>query len=387
MLEMFFSLLMILVPITALLFKKFIPLFLILVIGANPYVSAGSLLFALIIRFQDIFKYKIKNLIFILSSIWLGYGLIIGLKYFSLTFLSEYIQLVIAILLLIYLYHSINTKKQLLNIFKYMMYSGIILAFFEIIIFLIDQDINTSSLVGRVADNYCSFYLVISTIILPLYFMKENKIWIFDILFGFYAVYINESRAMMLLSILFLVKQFISFNSIYFKILMSTIMLVVINYIYITFDASLIYDPNSIYSVLNFENNFSNLERLNLLFFSYDLFINNPFGYGLGSSYDLFTNNPLTVNDFYPHPHNTFAFLAVEQGLIGILIYFYFFYSLFKSVNNIYDLKIKKLVFNIALALFLYSLVDVLFYNGILMLIIFMLYGTVLASSKVGKKC
>lgn len=387
MLGLFFSFLMILTPFIALFFKKFMSLFLVAVIGANPYVSAGSLLLSLTIRFQDIFKSKVNKPLFILSIIWLGYGLIIGIAHFSFTFLSEFIQLVIAIMFLIYVYHTINTQKQLIILLKYIMISGIILSLFEIVLFFIHKDINTKSFIGSIAENYTSFYLLISSIVLPLFFSKKNFIWIFVIPLGFFAIYINESRAMMLLALLFITKEFIAFHSIYFKIFAGSVVTFILVYLYITFDVSLIYDPNSIFSVLNFENNFSNLERLRLLFYSYDLFVSNPFGYGLGSSYSLFFNNSVTIIKHYPHPHDTLAFLSVELGIVGILLYIYFFYSMLKSVRAICNSKIKKVSFNIMLGLFLYSLVDVLFYNGILMLMIFMFYGIVLASSKKGVGC
>jgi hypothetical protein len=383
MLEILFSVIIILLPFVAIAFKKIIPLFSFAVIGANPYVIAGSLLLSLLVRFQDIFKSKINKSLFAVCIIWLAYGLIIGISNFSFIFVSEYIQLIISILFLLYIYHTINTKKDLLSILKFIMLSGILLSLFEIIIFLLDLDINTKSFIGRIAENYTAFYLLISSIVIPLFFMKINKLWIFVVILGVYAIYINESRAMMLLAVLFILKEFISFNNIYFKIIITVLFATIIAYLFLTFDTSLIYDPNSIYSVLNFENNFSNLERLKLLYYSYQLFINNLFGYGLGSSYSLFFDNPVTIIKYYPHPHNTVAFLSVELGVIGVLLYIYFFTSMYRSVKKINMIIYKKLIFNIILALFLFSIVDVLFYNGVLMLIIFMLYGIVLASSKV----
>jgi O-antigen ligase len=378
---------MILVPLGALLYKKFIPLFLVTVIGANPYISAGSLLLSLLIRFREIFKSKVNKSILIISVIWLGYGLIVGLVNFSMTFVSEYIQLIISILLVVYIYNIINTKKQLLIILKYIMISGLLLSVFEIFIFIANIDTKTLSFIGRVPDNYTAFYLVISTIILPLFFIKRNKISIYIIPIGFFAIYINESRAMMLLALLFISKSLISFNKKYFKILIIGMLLIILSYIYVNFDSALIYQKKSLYSVLNFENNYSNLERLNLLFYSYELFNNNSFGYGLGASHEIFTNNPLTIAQVYSHPHNTIAFLAVELGIVGILLYICFFNSMIKSIKRVNDIRFKKITLDLTLALFLYSLVDALFYNGILMLIVFMLYGIVLSAQKIDFQC
>ena len=382
MLEILFSVLMLLLPITAILFKRFIPLFLFAIIGANPYVTAGALLLALLTRFQDIFKHKINSSLLILCLIWLGYGLFIGLTNFSFAFVSEYIQLIIAILLLVYIYHTLNTEKQFIYLLKSLMLSGALLSCFEIIIFFIDQDINTPSFIGRISENYTSFYLVISTIIVPLFFRKKNGVLVVLLFLGFAAIYVNESRAMLLLSLLFVCKEFVSFSNILIRLFMSVILVSIFTYIVVTFDSALIYDPNSIFSILNFENNFSNLERLNLLLYSFQLFISNLWGYGLGSSYDIFVNNPVTINEHYPHPHNTLAFLAVELGVIGVWLYIYFFYSMYLSIKKTIDMQISKFIFNISLALFLFSVVDVIFYNGVLMLIVFLLYAMALSTQK-----
>jgi hypothetical protein len=384
MLEIFFSIIMIMLPVSAFIFKKFLPIFFIALIGAHPYVTAGSLLLALFVRLQDVLKPKVNKSILTLSVVWVGYSLLIGIGNPSLVFLSELVQLVIAILLLNYVYYTINTKNQFSSNLRVLMVSGALLSFFEIFIYIIGEDINTSSFIGSISENYTSFYLVMTTIVIPLFFFnKKSFLYFFVVIIGFYAIYLNESRAMMLLALLFVTKEFVSFKNIYMKIAASLIAFLVILYILLTFDSALIYEPTSVFSILNFENNFSNLERLNLLLYSFELVNNNVFGYGIGSSYDLFVNNSATVNEHYPHPHNTLAFLSVELGIVGIIIYIYFFTSMVTIIRTLSDLRIKKLAVNISIALFLYSIVDVLFYNGVLMLIVFAFYGIVLSAKKI----
>ena len=60
---------------------------------------------------------------------------------------------------------------------------------------------------------------------------------------------------------------------------------------------------------------------------------------------------------------------------------------MFKSMKKITDKEFKKITSNIILGLFLFSIADVLFYNGVLMLVVFMFYGVILATQKVDSKC
>jgi hypothetical protein len=383
LLEVFFSIVMIAIPLFAVIYKRFVPIFMIAVIGANPYISAISLLLSLGACFKVFLTTKMNKSIVSLSIIWLVYGSVVGLINPTLTFFSEYIQLLISILFLIYTYHSIKVERDFNRIVWALITSGSLLSGFELFIVLFDFDINTASFIGRIPENYTSFYLVVTTIIAPLFFIKKYKALVIIILFGFLAIYVNESRAMMLLSTFFIMKHVISFRNIFIKIFSICIVASLILYVLMTFDDSLIYDSNSIFSVLNFENNFSNLERLKLLYYSFDLFQNNMLGYGLGSSYEIFTSNPVTVNDHYPHPHNTFAFLLVELGFVGAGIYLYFLFSMYQSSCRVMVGNVKSFVTNLFLALASFSIVDVLFYNGVLMLIVCFLYGVILSSSKV----
>ena len=203
-----------------------------------------------------------------------------------------------------------------------------LLASFEIIISIFNLEIRTLSYIEIILKLF-RLLLLITTIAIPLYLYKSIFLRILIGSLGFWAIYMNESRSVMVLSFVIIIMWLLKDRSFFTKILLG----IVGGYIaYILFSAvvmSQIYDTSSIFSLLNYENNFSNLERLNLLFYSYDLFLAKPEGHGIGSSYSLFINNSYTIVDTYPHPHNTLAFFAVELGLIGIIIYFYLFFTLF----------------------------------------------------------
>lgn len=380
MLEIIFSIFMLLLPFSALLFNRILPVFLIAVIGANPYVTAGSLFISLLVKFELLIKPRMNGAFFRMCLIWLSYGLILSLGELSYYFITEYIQLLLAVLFVVYIYHTISSKERLFYIVKLMVFSGVLLALFEIFIFIFSLDLDSMAFIGKKADNYSAFYLVVSTIVIPLFLHKNNKFYTLVILCGLFAIYINESRAMLLLALLIIVKDFLLFRFVIFKVLISVIFVLIYKFTF--FDSTLIQNPDSVFSVLNFESNFSNLERMKLLQYSYELFINNFYGYGLGSSHEIFVNNVFTVNGFYSHPHNTLAFLSVELGVVGVFIYIYFFYSLYKGISLLSDPDLKSFAFNMFLVLFLYSLVDAIFYNGLLTLIIFLCYGIVMVTKR-----
>lgn len=382
--EILFSAGMVLLPITAFLFKRFTKLFLLMVIGANPYVTAAALLSTLLLKFKLIFGSKINKSLLLLAIAWLSYGLMIGLSNFTGTFVSEFIQLGISLLWTFYLYQAINSASHFKDILKQLMLSGAVLSVFEILIFVLGIEIDTNSFIGTIASNYGSFYLVISTILIPLYFFKtESKLYGLIAVLGYFAIQINESRAMMLLGILFIVLTFVSLRNRYMRLIAIGLLVLGGTYIFITFDPGSMYRSGSLFSVLNFETNFSNLERLRLIIYSVNLFLDNLYGYGLGSSYEIYYNNPVTVLNVYPHPHNTLTFMMVELGVAGIFLYIAFFLTMISSIRKITPPAIKALMSNICLGLFFYSIVEVLFYNGVLTLLVFMFYALVICAQKI----
>jgi O-antigen ligase len=381
--EIIFSALMVTMPLVAIFYKNISPFFLLTVIGSNPYVSAISLFVSLIFKSVDIIRGKINLSILILTITWLGYGLLSGIINPSIGFVSEYFQLVLSCMLLLYIYQVIDSEYQLYVTIKYIVYSGVLLAFIEIAIFIFGLGLDTLSFISTKSDNYTSFYLLIATVNLPLLFLRKNWVYALVVPLGLLAIYINQSRAMIVLAMLLILREVFHHASIYTRLVTSLLFMLIAYYMYINIYDSLVHDPNSLFSIFDFDNNFSNLERLKLLIHSYNIFLEQPYGHGLGSSYELFTSNPLTVKDIYPHPHNALAFLSVELGIVGVFLYIYFFLSLFKSSSVIQDKQIRRMCGNSSLALLFFSFVDAVFYNGVLMLIVFMLVGIILSASKI----
>ncbi|WP_347174846.1 O-antigen ligase family protein [Polaribacter uvawellassae] len=382
-LEIVFSILMVSLPFIALINKNFLPFFFVLLVGANPYVSASALLLSLIFRLKNVIKVDIDKRLFALFFIWFFYSLLLGFINYNDAFIPELIQLFIGIMLVLYVDNFINNKKKFYKNITYLLYSGVVLCFFEIVIYFYDLKIITSAFIDFNSNNYTSFYLLISTVIVPLFLMKNNKFFFVFSILGVFVIYLNDSRANLILALILIIREFISFKSYLVKFLIVCILGYIFYFFYNTFDSSMVYDSKSIYSVANFENNFSNLERIDLITYSINLFNENILGYGLGSSFEIFVNNNFTANSHYPHPHNTLAFLSVEIGFVGVFVYFLFFYNMVKNYIKIEDDGIRRLIVNITISLFAFSIVDVIFYNGILMLFSFILFGFSLVASKI----
>lgn len=383
-LELIFTAFMLLMPVYAVITGKFTRYYVVCMVGANPYATAGSLLICLLLKLKVILRKRTNKLLLITFALWGGYGLVLGIYRISIVFLSEYIQLLIAIMLAVFIYNTNNTEKESGYFVKSLIFAGTIVSLFKIILVAIHLNIDTKAYITFTSSNYASFFILISMIILPLHYCKKNSIKYSFLVLGYIAIYLNESRAMMLASIFFITKYLITSKNRLFRYISIIAVSGGVFYILSSFNIAETYSSDSLFSVMNFNNNFSNLERIRLLLYSYDLFIHNVFGHGVGSSYALFVGNPYTVLQTYPHPHNTLAFMAVELGFIGILIYILFFYSMFVTVVKSNNIE-RNMMFDICLGLFAFSLVDALFYNGLLMLLCFMMYGFVMSSCKLQK--
>lgn len=112
---------------------------------------------------------------------------------------------------------------------------------------------------------------------------------------------------------------------------------------------------------------FSNLERLNLLVASYQLFLAEPWlGWGWGSIDLLMPTVRETVLS-YPHPHNTFARFAVEMGIGGIMFLILMFGRIFWRASQLTRRGFRVEGFwaiCAAGAIFLLGMIDVIFYGA-----------------------
>ncbi len=384
MLEFLFSILILFVPIIALVKKRFLPYFLPLAMASSPYFTALSLFGSFILNLNYIFK-KVPREISFLLIIWFGYAsLSLLFSNLNITSLSELIQLFIAIIFFRYIFNFSSSKSGQKITLQSILFSGILLCLFEISIFIFGIDVDTNAFAGITPHNYASFFIVFSTVIIPFYAIRNFTLKYLIILIGFITLNLNAGRAMQIVAILIVIMQYLFSNKKTLGTLIKTfLVLFFLSLLVTTIDLNKLqeesYNPNSLFSVINFDNNFSNLERLNLLIMSYDLFIEKPFGHGIGSSASLFIGNTYTEIQNYPHPHNTLAFMAVELGVIGILIYAYLIVIIFNRYRYLKNIRQKNLLRNSLFCFFCFSVVEPVFYNGLLTIIVAMFLGIILS--------
>ena len=383
-LEVIFSLCMLFAGFLVIAKKNFLPYFLPFAMGASPYLTALSVIPALLINYKKL-KRKLPMNLSYLFVIWFAYAcisMVTGEQ--KITTITEIIQLALGILFFRYIYNFCRTPQGLKNTCLSILFSGSLLSLLEILIFLTNSNIDTTSFLGVTPHNYGSYYIIFSNIILPFFIIKRVNLRFLLIMAGFYAIYINEGRAMQLVAISIIAmellfyknKSTIQFAKIVFVLFLALFLPSKISYSALE-DAA--YKPRTLVSVVNFDNNFSNLERLNLLILSYDKFIEKPWGHGVGSSTDIYIGNTYTVNQIYPHPHNTLAFMAVELGIVGIWIYLYLLFLLFKKYISLKDYKKKSFVRNSTFAFFCFTQVVPIFYSGLMALLGFMILAVTIS--------
>ena len=382
-LEIFFSILILFVPIIAIVKKRFLPYFLPIAMASSPYFTAVSLLGTFVLNLNLIFK-KVPRDISLLLLIWFCYATFSLFFNLNLTSLGELIQLFIAIIFFRYVFNLSSSKLGKESTMKSIIFSGILLCLFEISIFTFGISIDTNAFAGITPHNYASFFIVFSTIIIPFYIIRNLSLRYLVILIGFITLVLNAGRAMQIVAIAIIGMQlFFSDKKSLKNFIKSFLLILFLIAVSLVVDLNQLqeqsFNPNSLFSVINFDNNFSNLERLNLLIMSYDLFIERPYGHGIGSSASLFINNLYTEVQHYPHPHNTLAFMAVELGIIGIFIYLYLIFIIFRRYRYLKNIHEKNLLRNSLLCFFCFSVVEPVFYNGLLTIIVAMFLGFILS--------
>lgn len=206
--------------------------------------------------------------------------------------------------------------------------------------------------------NYSAFYMFFGLIVSPYILFKKKIYRILLFLLFAVAVFFLQTRSSFILGIIFFIflsveiknlRNFIS-SSIIFFLLLS--LLLNSNYV----------DENNqndiVYSVSNFENNTSNLERLQMVTNSFEGINTNPFGAGLGNTEILLKK----INIYHPHAHNVLANWIYELGYYGIILYVLLVYSIIKYLkfnNN----KIHKTINTCIFFILFSSIISSLQYN------------------------
>ncbi|MDB2512474.1 O-antigen ligase family protein [Luminiphilus sp.] len=372
--ELFFAVISVGALICALFTRLFLAVAFFGLIGASPYITAGSLSLAVLARLALRAKPTIK--VSLSSGIYLGWILFCILGSFSVPlvpFLSQLAQIVFIALICIFFQNTQWRQDQRILLASAFIGSGVLLATLTLIIHFYGFTVESSALLKSEPSNYAALYLVLTTFIAPALIpsLQSRRILVVKLsvyLLGFSAIAYNDARAAMLVAIFSLVASNAR--------LLVVMLLVGLGGLFIGFAAlsaimlqtEAVSDPKSILSLFNFEGNFSNLERLAMLKLSFDTLLSNPFGLGLGSSAGLFVGNSVTVLSHYPHPHNTLAHMAVEFGWFGVGLYIYFLLLLIRAWFSANKTAVESYFRMLFFAFLLLSQAEAISYNGLVML-------------------
>lgn len=128
-------------------------------------------------------------------------------------------------------------------------------------------------------------------------------------------------------------------------------------------------NPNDIiYSIVNFENNTSNLERVQMVIGSFEMLEKNPFGAGVGNTSFLLKRFAID----HPHAHNVLANWIYELGYLGIVLYVFFVFFIIRSIKIKKLFNEHKIKITIVFYLLVMSLFNSLQFNILVSLITFL---------------
>lgn len=245
----------------------------------------------------------------------------------------ELFQLLVFIFLVVILKQKNIFPKYFLKSICYGLLTGSIILSLNIIItyfnfnYIDQEEFSYFSISGTF--NYSAFYMFFGLIVSPYILFKKKIYRILLFLLFAVAVFFLQTRSSFIFGIIFFIfltvkiknlRNFIS-SSIIFFLLLS--LFLNSNYV----------DENNqndiVYSVSNFENNTSNLERLQMITNSFEGINTNPFGAGLGNAKILLNK----VYIYHPHAHNVLANWIYELGYYGIILYVLFVYSIIKYLK------------------------------------------------------
>ena len=229
--------------------------------------------------------------------------------------------------------------------------------------------------------NYTSYYLTFGMIFSS--YMIISRFFIRIMIFMIYclAIYSLESRAGLLIGLLAFIFLSIKHDN-FLKLFIGIISFAVILFFIIN---SSIFDSTNqnylLFSIINFEDNTSNLERLYMFLGAFKNLSDYPYGLGLDN-----THIGLALHGIYhPHSHNTLANWVYDFGYIGIFLYSFFLFFLMREFLKSFRLKSKVSKFNHAIIgfIFFYSIVSSLQYNIMVILITYFCILSLVSLSRI----
>ena len=206
--------------------------------------------------------------------------------------------------------------------------------------------------------NYSAFFMFFGLIVSPSILFKKIFYKILLFLLFVVAVFFLQTRSSFIFGIIFFIFLSVEIknlrNFISSSIIVSLSLYLFLNSTYVDEN-----DQNDIvYSISNFENNTSNLERIQMIITSFEGINTDPFGAGLGNTKILLKK----IQIYHPHAHNVLANWIYELGYYGIILYVLLVYSILKYLKFINN-KIHKTI-NVCIFFILFSsIISSLQYN------------------------
>ncbi|MEP1151842.1 MAG: O-antigen ligase family protein [Balneola sp.] len=263
------------------------------------------------------------------------------------------------------------TVENIRNLFRsFFIGSVIIFVFYAIILSTPISNLKTLPVGISGTSNYTSFYLYLGFILFSSLFVRNTFLKLFFYFLGFYSILMLNTRSIFLLSVVTIILS--NFRITFKEVSIGIVTVISTFFILLYFDFFDSSDPNDpLYSIINWEKNFSNVERLYLLFVGYKSILSSPLGFGFGGSEQILSSDPL-IDGKHPHFHNTIVDLMVTFGWLGLLIYIFFFIKpLLDLVKNLkFDNKFRRTGFALLMSLVLYSLIESIFFNASLLFIV-----------------
>lgn len=332
----------------------------------NPYIAALLCFSKINLNYFVLNKgrFNLKNIL-----VFIAFIAVLFIPYFDSTFshrtANQLIQFLILSFIFIVLFSSgrpiIKKPDVLLRNLKY---SCLILCIIKIL----------SNFIGN-ADFYMfgknedAMLLIFGGVGSSLYFLLRKATWCATIDFAiyFYSISLYESRSALFFMVI--IPFIIVFSSVYAGKEKFINKIYIFSFFFLTLLIGILSFELVVSSFdLNQKNNYSNLERLGMYFYTFDSILSgNYLGIGIGNL-DLAMEEMYAkqyIFDIYPHPHSSFLRFSLELGLLGLFIYSAFiFYLLRVSFLTLTKDKCKgTLLLVFSTSVFYFSLFDSIFYS------------------------
>jgi hypothetical protein len=210
--------------------------------------------------------------------------------------------------------------------------------------------------------NYTSIYLFLGLLVSPLNLGLKCLVRISSACLFFLVVTLFQSRGVLMVGLIFIILVYLA------PVLKSNLVAKYVGALFAAIVTIFVYyriqintDTNHIlFSIIDFSNNTSNVERLSMILDSYYSLDIAPFGWGIG-------NSSIALN-FYgylvPHAHSTIPQWLFELGYLGAFLSFLSVLMIYNAgTGSILERRPFFLQKGLILAMFVWILIEALQYN------------------------